>query len=431
LLWELSSVMENIQLTAALDENKPSMPEEANNNHGQQPDIPALPLEPWSMEAEADRLIEDLFEEVDRVLDGGSALPKEPVQPEYLYLQPMDMQSIGLPLAPPSPQESPVVQTSGPDAVESAKLSEIDSSQEINSITATEEIDSITATEEIDSPLAPTDLSSTSESRTAKPVGDGSVKKLVLLLVSTCLGVPLLIWLSRQGVIEGPGQSLFVSGRDVVSPSREEIQARIEAEADARFAQYMQQTLASIDENPRQGQQVATLPDRGRPGEINFISPESANRQLSGPNRLPTVLERVYIPVYQPPRPASQPSPLPLPPPPSSSDVAALPPPPPLSNITLPPPPGPDAIAPKPIFLPTPVAPDPPPVTSNATETLVGILELGDRSAALFDIDGVTHRFRVGDNIGESGWKLVEISQQEAIVGRNGQLRSIYVGQKL
>ncbi|MBC6474505.1 MAG: hypothetical protein GDA48_18250 [Hormoscilla sp. GM102CHS1] len=107
-----------------------------------------------------------------------------------------------------------------------------------------------------------------------------------------------------------------------------------------------------------------------------------------------------------------------------------LSPPPPLSNITLLPP-SPIAIAPKPISLPTPVAPDPPPVTSNATQTLVGILELGDQSAALFDIDGVTHRFRVGDNIGESGWTLVEISQQEVIVEHNGQLRSIYVGQKL
>ncbi|MBC6476510.1 MAG: hypothetical protein GDA56_00580 [Hormoscilla sp. GM7CHS1pb] len=415
--------MENIQLTAALDENKPSMPEDANNNHGQQPDIPALPLEPWSMEAEADRLIEDLFEEVDRVLDGGTALPKEPVQPEYLYLQPMDMQSIGLPLAPHSPQESLAVREVEPPVVQRTPAEESALTEEIKS---SGEIERVTSTSTIDRPIAPTDLSSTSLSRTAKPVGDRSVRKLVLLLVSTCLGVPLLIWLNRQGVIEGPGwQSLFVSGRDVVSPSREEIQARIEAEANARFAQYMQQTLASIDQNPRQGEQVATVPDR--PTEINFISPESGtNRQLSGPNRLPTVLERVYIPVYQPPRPASQPGSLPLPPPPSSSDIAALPPPPPLSNITLPPLPGPPAIAPKPISLP-----DPPPVTSNATETLVGILKLGDRSAALFDIDGVTHRFRVGDNIGESSWKLVEISQQEAIVERNGQLRSIYVGQKL
>jgi len=417
------------------------MPEDANNNHRKQPDILALPLEPWSMEAEADRLMEDLFEEVDRVLDGGTALPKEPVQPEYLYLQPMDMQSIGLPLAPHSPQESLAVSEVEPPVVqrtpeESALTEKIDSS---------EEIESVTARSEIDSPIAGEENSSASESRRVKPVGDvsgvvrvalsgdieRSVRKLLLLLVSTCLGVPLLLWLARQGVIEGQGwQSLFVSGRDVVGPSREEIQARIKADADARFVQYMQQTLASIDQNARQRQQVATLPDP--PAETNFISPESAtNRQFSGLNRLPTVLERVYIPVYQPPRPASQPSPLPLPPPPSSSDVAVLPPPPPLSNISLPPPPGPAAIAPKPISLPTPVAPDPPPVTSNATQTLVGILELGDRSAALFDIDGVTHRFRVGDNIGESGWTLVDISQQEAIVGRNGQLRSIYVGQKL
>jgi len=352
------------------------------------------------MEAEADRLMDDLFEDIDRVLDGGTALPREPVQPEYLYLQPMDMQSIGLPLAPHFPQESLAVREVEPPVVQRTPAEESALTEEIKS---SGEIERITSTSAIDRPIAGEENSSTSESRTAKPVSDvsgdiaRSVRKLLLLLVSTCLGVPLLLWLGRQGVIEGPGwQSLFVSGSDVVGPSREEIQARLEADADARFAQYMQQTLASIDQNARQRQQVATLP--GPPAKTNFISPESAtNRQFSGLNQLPTVLERVYIPVYQPLRPASQPSPLPLHPPPSSSDVAVLSPPPPLSNITLLPP-SPIAIAPKPISLPTPVAPDPPPVTSNATQTLVGIIELGDQSTALFDIDGVTHRFRVGDN---------------------------------
>lgn len=430
------------------------MPEDANNNHPKQPDVPALPLEPWSMEADADRLIEDLFEDVERVLDGGTALPREPVQAEYLYLQPvpMDMQSVGLPLAPRSPQESPVVQrtpldVSGalsvfPGGATSTKGGtpnsdyprDIEEESAITSaIDSNAEIESVTSTSAIDRPPAGEENSSISESRTAKPVGDvsrvapsgdiRSVRKLLLLLVSTLLGVPFLLWLGRQGVLQRQGwQSLFVSGSDVVGPSREQIQARIKADADAQFVQYMQQTLASIDQNTPQRQQVATLPD---PLAQTNISPESAtNRNLSGPNRLPTVLERVYIPVYQPPRPASQ-SPVPLPPPPSSLDVAALPPPPPLSDLAGPPP-SQATIAPKPVSLPTPL-----PVTSNAIQTLVGIMELGDRSAALFDIDGVTYRFRVGDNIGESGWKLVEISQQEAIVRRNGQLRSIYVGQKL
>ena len=326
------------------------------------------------------------------------------------------MQPISLPLAPPSPQESTVVQSSGPSAVESAITEDIDSSEEIKSITATSQIDS---------PIVPSNLSSTSESRTAKPVSDRSVRKLLLPIVSTSLGVALLLWLGRQSGLQGQSlQNLFVSS----GPSREQIEARMKANANAQFVRYMQQTLALIDQNPQHRQEVASLPDR--PAQTNVISPEPVtNRPLPANNRLPTVLERVYIPVYQPPSAASQPSSIPISPPPSSSEVALLPPPPPPSSevALLPPPPSPQQVA----IAPEPVSISPSSVASKATHTLVGILELGKQSAALFDIDGVTQRFRVGDNIGDSGWKLVEISRQEAIMGRNGQLRSIYVGQKL
>ncbi|MGK7900681.1 MAG: hypothetical protein AB4352_04570 [Hormoscilla sp.] len=390
------------------------MPEDANNNHPQQPEPPVPPLEPWSMEADADRLMEDLFQDVDRVLDGGTSLPKEPVQPEYLYLQPMDMQSIGLKVAPPAPQAPPATQTDAQLEVSSALTAPVETSEEIEQVTGSTELGLACS-------IPPSDgTSKTSEGIATKPVGDRSVKKLLLLLVSTCLGVPLLLWLGRQSRGQWQWQSLLASGGGA-GPSREEIQARIEADADAQFASYMQQTLASIDQNAQQ--RLATLSEP--PPEANSFSGEPVrDRQLPVPNRVPTVLERVYIPVYQPPRPASPSSPLPLPPPPPSSDLALLPPPPPSSDLALPPPP--DRVASSPISLPAP-----PPVASNATQILVGILELGDRSAALFDIDGVTHRFRVGEDIGDSGWTLVEISQQEAIVRRNGQLRSIYVGQKL
>jgi Tfp pilus assembly protein PilP len=61
---------------------------------------------------------------------------------------------------------------------------------------------------------------------------------------------------------------------------------------------------------------------------------------------------------------------------------------------------------------------------------LTGILELGDRSAALFEIEGMSRRFQVGETIGSSGWMLVDIVNQEAIVRRNGEVRSVFVGQK-
>ncbi|MBW4562439.1 MAG: hypothetical protein KME32_15065 [Mojavia pulchra JT2-VF2] len=72
-----------------------------------------------------------------------------------------------------------------------------------------------------------------------------------------------------------------------------------------------------------------------------------------------------------------------------------------------------------------------PPTTAAPSHTLEGLLELGSKSAALFKIEGVTQRFVVGERIGSSGWTLVDVSNGEAIIRRNGEVRSIYTGQKL
>ncbi|PSN19452.1 hypothetical protein C7271_07290, partial [filamentous cyanobacterium CCP5] len=65
-----------------------------------------------------------------------------------------------------------------------------------------------------------------------------------------------------------------------------------------------------------------------------------------------------------------------------------------------------------------------------ATNTLMGVLELGDRSAALFQIDGVPQRVSIGGRIGESGWNLVSVANDQAVIRRNGEVRSIFIGQQ-
>ncbi|MEB3342784.1 hypothetical protein [Okeania sp.] len=62
--------------------------------------------------------------------------------------------------------------------------------------------------------------------------------------------------------------------------------------------------------------------------------------------------------------------------------------------------------------------------------TLVGVLELGERSAALFEVDGIARRIYVGESIGSSGWTLVQVVNQEAVIRRNGEVRSVFVGQQ-
>ncbi|MDJ0554891.1 MAG: hypothetical protein QNJ68_10690 [Microcoleaceae cyanobacterium MO_207.B10] len=90
----------------------------------------------------------------------------------------------------------------------------------------------------------------------------------------------------------------------------------------------------------------------------------------------------------------------------------------------------------EPITLPPPPPTEMPSVETATNEvqspinTLVGILELGERSAALFEIDGVARRIYVGESIGASGWNLVKVSNQEAVIRRNGEVRSVFVGQQ-
>jgi len=132
------------------------------------------------------------------------------------------------------------------------------------------------------------------------------------------------------------------------------------------------------------------------------------NGNLAQPSVAPTVLERIYIPVYQPPQtyylpPTAQ---LPATAANPSARTSAVP------------------VAPAPAI----AAPSP---TLSETVTLVGVLELGKKSAVLFEINGAPQRFYAGESIGNSGWTLVKISGQEAVIRRNGEVRSIYVGQKL
>jgi hypothetical protein len=65
------------------------------------------------------------------------------------------------------------------------------------------------------------------------------------------------------------------------------------------------------------------------------------------------------------------------------------------------------------------------------TAQLDGLLELGNKSVALFKIDGVSRRISIGESIGTTGWTLVEVSNGEVVIRRNGEVRSIYTGQKL
>ncbi|MEO0410101.1 MAG: hypothetical protein AAF289_22375 [Cyanobacteria bacterium P01_A01_bin.135] len=207
------------------------------------------------------------------------------------------------------------------------------------------------------------------------------------------------------------------------------------------------------------GRQVAAPPDNGQPAASD-IDPETgeflAYLDQSLDKIEPSSPRVTEMPLTVPALPELKRPPSPtataLPPTPFAGAVPQLPP----VNVpsalpTVPVQPLPARLPQPSPTVPTPIAaPEPAPAASSAPSqpapetspepianispsphVLVGLLQLGDRSAAIFEFDDGARRIRVGEAIGSSGWSLVSISQDEAVIRRNGDVRSIYIGQSI
>ena len=174
------------------------------------------------------------------------------------------------------------------------------------------------------------------------------------------------------------------------------------SQSDVEFLEYLDRSLEviakKVERNAESEASVDPIPDVSvLPASPPLLPPLTPAPTAGGlmnpsPGRV-NVIERVYIP-YQ----TSQPSV------PQIPQTAQVP-----QGTTL------------------PQAQPPLPATSHV---LVGLLELGDRSAALFEINGVSQRVYLGEPIASSGWSLVSVSSDEARIRRNGEVRSIYIGQQ-
>ncbi|NEO46622.1 MAG: hypothetical protein F6K55_21845 [Moorea sp. SIO4A3] len=361
-----------------------------------------LPIQPWSVDAEADRLMDDLFGDLYQMIENGCELPTEPAEPDYVSLEP-----IAIPKIPISAAIIPFLESPLP------------STQELAETTSSE-------------------LQTTTADTNSSIVADNSgqfLEKLLWALALLSLSAITMMWLTSQGKLTWSWLNNLVA---LVSVQQGKV-----SEPDAQFINYMLRSLEVIDRKAQATKKpviAQSLPDPTPPVATNSAAtaPPTAIKER--------VLERVYyIPIEKVPtpdpaiassapsapvkpspatRPEPTPSPSPIPKPPSN---AVLEPPPP-TIVELPPPPIPDPLPTATLDrLPTP---PPPPRSSPAIKhTLVGLLELGEQSAALFKIDGVTQRVKLGEAIANSGWTLVSVDNQEAVIRRNGEVRSIYVGQ--
>ncbi len=424
--------------------------------------------EPWSIENYADGLMDELFADIDYILDVSDNLPSQTVR------QNKSSQSFAR-VSSQSPTEYVPLQTVTIPQIIPNTLNQPTQSvaQDKHKHLSTVVFDSAT-------------VKSVSRKRQKTSPALGK-----LLIVGTTLGVAIagMIYLVQSGVVYLLNSKLPESALLVPQPQS---QLPVKTEIEAELVDYMLGALAVIDKQGAKSNQKSVSPGFSSQANTNQIAfsneqatgnlpaiPLLANNTPLAPNRSGNVVERIYVPVYQAPSPmryalpaipgtptllpkvasalqASQPdvvksalntvrqaskpvnvnmlaaavraelkpvagktapitvrqTPKPLPALPVVPLRAALAP---ESEPT---------ITHEQVYSPTAIAQAP-------TNTLEGLLELGNKSAALFKIDGVTRRINMGESIGSSGWTLVDVSNGEAVIRRNGEVRSIYAGQKL
>lgn len=137
-----------------------------------------------------------------------------------------------------------------------------------------------------------------------------------------------------------------------------------------------------------------------------------------GANPLMGMQQPMYVPVYQPPALASNlPSPLALPPA-TSNDAIEL-------N-------GAASANRNPLNSNNVQSNVAPPVTSqpSTSYTLVGILDLGDRSMAMLDVNGSVQSVGLGKPVTGTSWTLSRVSQQEITLKRGKETKNVFVGQR-
>lgn len=390
--------------------------------------VETVTAETVAVESYADRLMDELFEGVDRAFDASGGLPTEPVQPEIITLK-----SISVPQIVLSPPPAMGYQRSEKDVAAIARRVALET--------------------------------------TKKHQSKQSFDKMLLGAAFGSLMLVLGLWLaSRSGLVRLP-----VAATTSTTPT-----ATTKTAPDTEFSEYVQRSLEAIEQkkSPQANVQLPGVPGVAPPGTLPNISISGAPPATAG---LSTAVNRVAEAIEQaaaqqpgaptpqvviiPPANTTVTNPLPAPtvavspsanPPssgraiavagstsPSTSPVATSPSPstspePKISareEPAAPPAAAPPAAAPSAAAVQQ-AAPQAQPATPSvsttptAAHTLVGILELGDRSAALFEVDGVARRIYVGESIGASGWTLAEIKNQEAVIRKGGDVRSVFVGQK-
>ncbi|MBM0742006.1 hypothetical protein JOY44_10275 [Phormidium sp. CLA17] len=341
----------------------------------------------FSSNSYVDRLMDDLFEDVEQLLHGES----QRTDHSALSLsQPADLS--------PKPEVAPALAMPPFEAA-------IAPPEELSSSSALAMLDSLSVSPTGEQTAMVPETASITASAVALPHDHrppGSVYDRLLLAVGcVAVVVSLALWLLYQESRRPQVVTSVPTAGTAVTP---------ESAPQNQFSDYAQKALQSIDQRSQQGGSTATASAATAGAATSGTPTVTIQKPITPtsltPDRATTGLGRVYVPVYQFPsnfKPPNSVTPLPGVAPSAASQYNAP--------------------------VRKPVATAASPITPGVPRRLAGVLELGDRSVALFEINGVTQRYGIGESIGSSGWSLVEVSKEQAMIRRNGEVRSVFVGQ--
>jgi Tfp pilus assembly protein PilP len=435
--------------------------------------------EPWSIETYADGLMDELFSEIDEILDGGgdnfpsrtvhygsrlkSGHPPTELPQEVIH----HLQTITVP-----PIVLPDTQIGHVQPVSKVR----------NNPLSTVVAGTPTVQRPVDKP---------SKKKSRRPIG------IVLWVLATAgLAIAGMAWAFNSGFINRLVSKSLQQSLLQQSQVQPQLPTKLQVQAD--LIDYMLGALSVIEKQEARSnfrssaKPMTTAVAPANQTALAYIAPQPtgnlpppvAANNTAPSSRPATIVERIYIPVYQAPQPMRYALPsIPGTPKPPSQVVRvpkktlgskAAP-----ANIALnkeqkttkpanttaiasvrqdikpvtvqtkpvtvrqatqpnaQPATSPAKVAPP--KLPAATAPQPEPEQQQVVAvvsrpnlpayTLEGLLELGKKSAALFNVGGITRRVEIGEAIGSSGWTLVDVANGEAIIRRNGEVRSIFAGQ--
>jgi hypothetical protein len=231
-----------------------------------------------------------------------------------------------------------------------------------------------------------------------------------ILLVAACSSALLaaIMWTINHGIWLGRQSVNVASVTQKVTPDSKP------------FAEEIRRMLADISDKNR------AIANPNIASNIPLMAAPLVGNMPVGTNPFANGMQQpMYVPVYQPPslngangtNNGNLPSPLALPPATGNNSIIV----------------GNPASNPKPKNS-TPVTvtatPSPSFTAPEISYTLIGSLDLGDRSSAMFDMNGAVQTVGLGKAIGNSGWSLSRVSQQEIVLKRGKETKTVFVGQK-